>query len=218
MKNISRLTLILSGISLSLPVMANEYVQHDAHVHGQVEYNIAQEGKELMLAITAPGADVVGFEHSPQNNDQEQILAEAIKSLEKADNLVMWNQEANCQINNVEFIDLIQSNETGDHDDHHHDNHHNHHDDHHHDDHHHDDHNHDHHDDHHDDHHHDHNSHGEFIIEYQYTCANPENLNSMSTNWFNDYPSTELINVNVFTDKVQSRFELTASNNTLSLR
>ncbi|QSA19144.1 DUF2796 domain-containing protein, partial [Vibrio furnissii] len=43
-----------------------EFRQHDAHVHGQVELNIAQDAHDLLIEITAPGADVVGFEHAPK--------------------------------------------------------------------------------------------------------------------------------------------------------
>ncbi len=36
---------LVIGLSLAATVNADEYRQHDAHVHGQVEFNIAQDGK-----------------------------------------------------------------------------------------------------------------------------------------------------------------------------
>ena len=65
----------LVGLALSTTAFAEEgFRQHEAHVHGHVELNIAQDGKELLMEITAPGADVVGFEHAPKTAEQELSL------------------------------------------------------------------------------------------------------------------------------------------------
>lgn len=55
---------LMVGATLSGNVLADhhsdhQHRQHEAHVHGQVELNIAQDGHDLLLEITAPGADVV---------------------------------------------------------------------------------------------------------------------------------------------------------------
>lgn len=69
---------VLVGLSFSSLATAEEgFRQHDAHVHGQVEFNVAQDGHDLLIEITAPGADVVGFEHAPENAEQEQRLQRA---------------------------------------------------------------------------------------------------------------------------------------------
>ncbi len=36
---------LVIGLSLASAANAEEYRQHDAHVHGHVEFNIAQDGK-----------------------------------------------------------------------------------------------------------------------------------------------------------------------------
>lgn len=51
-----------SSLMISTATLANEeFRQHEAHVHGHVEFNIAQDGQDLLIEITAPGADVVGL-------------------------------------------------------------------------------------------------------------------------------------------------------------
>ncbi|MFB9215651.1 zinc uptake protein ZrgA [Vibrio sinaloensis] len=162
----------LIALTVSHAATAEEgFRQHDAHVHGEVELNIAQDGKELLIEITAPGADVVGFEHAPQNDEQKQTLAQAVKTLDSANLVFSLTQTAGCKITHHSVTHtLAEDHDDHGHDEHKHDDHHDHdHDEHKHDDHHdhdHDEHKHDDHHDHdhdkhkHDDHHdHDHDEH-----------------------------------------------------------
>ncbi|WP_017420334.1 zinc uptake protein ZrgA [Vibrio vulnificus] len=203
---------ILVGLSFSALASAQEgFRQHDAHVHGQVEFNIAQDGHDLLLEITAPGADVVGFEHAPENTEQENQLKAAVEKLSQADLMVQINGAAKCTIENVSVTHTLGGEE---HDGHEHHDDHKHHDDHeHHDDHkHHDDH------EHHDDHGHEHDGHGAFTVEYQYHCDNVAALNKLETDWFKQFPATQAIQANVLTDKVQSALALSPAHSTVSLK
>lgn len=92
---------LVIGLSLAATANAEEYRQHEAHVHGHVEFNIAQDGKDLLIEITSPGADVVGFEHAPENAEQEQALKQAIAALKDTDKLFAINQQAKCVIEDV---------------------------------------------------------------------------------------------------------------------
>lgn len=92
---------IVIGLSLSTVATAEEYRQHSAHVHGHVEFNIAQDGSDLLLEITAPGADVVGFEHAPENAEQEKTLQHAVATLEDSNALFAINPQAQCEIEEV---------------------------------------------------------------------------------------------------------------------
>ncbi|MFA0603221.1 DUF2796 domain-containing protein [Vibrio amylolyticus] len=215
------------GLLLSFPTLAEStYRQHDAHVHGHVEFNIAQDGDELLIEVTAPGADVVGFEHQPQNDQQKETLANAIKTLEDANNIFTLNASANCH---VEFKSVTHTLDEGAHEEHDHDKHD--HDNHDHDKHDHDSHDHDKHDhDSHDHDKHDHDSHdhdkheghdhsgghGEFTVEYHFHCDDIEKLQSISTDWFSTFKGTESISVNLLTDKAQSATKLTPTNTTVS--
>ncbi|HDZ3729863.1 TPA: DUF2796 domain-containing protein [Vibrio harveyi] len=213
---------LVIGLSLTATANAEEYRQHEAHVHGHVEFNIAQDGKDLLIEITSPGADVVGFEHAPENAEQENALNNAIAALKDTNKLFAINQQAKCVIEDVHVAHTLgeESHEGHDHHDHEgHD-----HDKHDHDKH--KDHDHDEHDDHHDhdghEHHeghdHEHGGHGEFTVEYRYHCNSVADLNSIDTTWFKQFPATESISVNLFTDTTQSATNLSKDNAKIAIK
>ncbi|MCR9654544.1 DUF2796 domain-containing protein [Vibrio parahaemolyticus] len=201
---------IVIGLSLSTVATAEEYRQHSAHVHGHVEFNIAQDGSDLLLEITAPGADVVGFEHAPENAEQEKTLQHAVATLEDSNALFAINPQAQCEIEEVHVEHTLggqhEEHEHHDHEDHDHDEH-AHHD--------HDKHDHDGHEGHD---HSEHSDHGEFTVQYRFHCAQVGELSHIQTDWFNQFPSTESVNVNLFTDTTQSATSLTKSNTQITIK
>ncbi|HGF3721762.1 TPA: DUF2796 domain-containing protein [Vibrio parahaemolyticus] len=201
---------IVIGLSLSTVATAEEYRQHSAHVHGHVEFNIAQDGSDLLLEITAPGADVVGFEHAPENAEQEKTLQHAVATLEDSNALFAINPQAQCEIEEVHVEHTLggqhEEHEHHDHEGHDHDEH-AHHD--------HDKHDHDSHEGHD---HSEHSNHGEFTVQYRFHCAQVGELSRIQTDWFNQFPSTESVNVNLFTDTTQSAISLTKSNTQIAIK
>ncbi|HCH5062395.1 TPA: DUF2796 domain-containing protein [Vibrio parahaemolyticus] len=201
---------IVIGLSLSTVATAEEYRQHSAHVHGHVEFNIAQDGSDLLLEITAPGADVVGFEHAPENTEQEKTLQHAVATLEDSNALFAINPQAQCEIEEVHVEHTLggqhEEHEHHDHEGHDHDEH-AHHD--------HDKHDHDSHEGHD---HSEHSDHGEFTVQYRFHCAQVGELSRIQTDWFNQFPSTESVNVNLFTDTTQSAISLTKSNTQIAIK
>ncbi|EML0298613.1 DUF2796 domain-containing protein [Vibrio parahaemolyticus] len=201
---------IVIGLSLSTVATAEEYRQHSAHVHGHVEFNIAQDGSDLLLEITAPGADVVGFEHAPENAEQEKTLQHAVATLEDSNALFAINPQAQCEIEEVHVEHSLggqhEEHEHHDHEGHDHDEH-AHHD--------HDKHDHDGHEGHD---HSEHSDHGEFTAQYRFHCAQVGELSRIQTDWFNQFPSTESVNVNLFTDTTQSAISLTKSNTQIAIK
>ncbi|MGR1187941.1 zinc uptake protein ZrgA [Vibrio parahaemolyticus] len=201
---------IIIGLSLSTVATAEEYRQHSAHVHGHVEFNIAQDGSDLLLEITAPGADVVGFEHAPENAEQEKTLQHAVATLEDSNALFAINPQAQCEIEEVH----VEHSLGGQHEEHeHHD-----HEGHDHDEHAHHDHDKHEHDDHEGHDHSEHSDHGEFTVQYRFHCAQVGELSRIQTDWFNQFPSTESVNVNLFTDTTQSATSLTKSNTQIAIK
>ncbi len=196
---------IVIGLSLSTVATAEEYRQHSAHVHGHVEFNIAQDGSDLLLEITAPGADVVGFEHAPENAEQEKTLQHAVATLEDSNALFAINPQAQCEIEEVHVEHTLggqhEEHEHHDHEGHDHDEH-AHHD----------------HDGHEGHDHSEHSDHGEFTVQYRFHCAQVGELSHIQTDWFNQYPSTESVNVNLFTDTTQSATSLTKSNTQIAIK
>ncbi|MDF5080875.1 DUF2796 domain-containing protein [Vibrio parahaemolyticus] len=201
---------IVIGLSLSTVATAEEYRQHSAHVHGHVEFNIAQDGSDLLLEVTAPGADVVGFEHAPENAEQEKTLQHAVATLEDSNALFAINSQAQCEIEEVH----VEHSLGGQHEEHDHHDHEGHdHDEHaHHD---HDKHDHDGHEGHD---HSEHSDHGELTAQYRFHCAQVGELSRIQTDWFNQFPSTESVNVNLFTDTTQSAISLTKSNTQIAIK
>jgi len=105
---------VVIGMTVSTNVLANEeFRSHSAHVHGQVEVNIAQDGQELLVEVTAPGADVVGFEHAPETAEQKKVFEQAIAQLNKPDELFSFNN-ANCTLKFKSVSNTLE----GDHDEH----------------------------------------------------------------------------------------------------
>ncbi|AKU56156.1 zinc uptake protein ZrgA [Vibrio parahaemolyticus] len=199
---------IVIGLSLSTVATAEEYRQHSAHVHGHVEFNIAQDGSDLLLEITAPGADVVGFEHAPENAEQEKTLQHAVATLEDSNALFAINPQAQCEIEEVH----VEHSLGGQHEEHEHHDHEGHdHDEHAH-------HDHDGHEGHEGHDHSEHSDHGEFTVQYRFHCAQVGELSHIQTDWFNQFPSTESVNVNLFTDTTQSATSLTKSNTQIAIK
>ncbi|CAH6870758.1 MULTISPECIES: zinc uptake protein ZrgA [Vibrio] len=231
---------VVIGMTVSTNVLANEeFRSHGAHVHGQVEVNIAQDGQELLVEVTAPGADVVGFEHAPETAEQKKVFEQAIAQLNKPDELFSFNN-ANCTLKFKSVSNTLESDhneheghdhEGHDHAKHDHDDHEGHehaehdhddHKDHDHAEHDHDDHkDHDHaehdHDDHeghdhhdHEDHDHSEGGHGEFTVEYHYQCSDVAKLDTVNTQWFSKFSNTEKMTVNLLTDTAQVQEVLNA--------
>ncbi|MEZ8482345.1 DUF2796 domain-containing protein [Vibrio splendidus] len=231
---------VVIGMTVSTNVLANEeFRSHEAHVHGKVEVNIAQDGQELLVEVTAPGADVVGFEHAPETAEQKKVFEQAIAQLNKPEELFGFTN-ASCTLKFKSVTNTLEDehddHEGHDHAEHGHDDHEGHdHAEHDHDDHKghdhaehdHDDHKgHDHaehdHDDHeghdhaehdHDDHeghYHSEGGHGEFTVEYHYQCSDIEKLDTVNTQWFSKFSNTKSMTVNLLTDSAQIQEVLNA--------
>lgn len=213
----NKITPLALGVALatsSLAYAEEGFRQHGAHVHGQVEFNIAQDGNELLVEITAPGADVVGFEHAPTNDAEKQQLKDAVAKLSHADHVFTLTSEAGCKVEHQSVTHTLGA-DKHDHDEHHDHDKHDHEEHHDHDKHDHDKHYHDEHHDH-DSHDHESGGHGEFTVEYHYQCDNVSAISNIETSWFSQFPSTESIKVNLLTDTKQAAMELKPGQKTIS--
>jgi hypothetical protein len=207
-------SILLTGLIVSSSSFAEQtFRQHEAHVHGHVELNIAQDANLLMLELSAPGADVVGFEHAPETQAQHDALAKALAILNQPEQLLLISGDAQCQISDT-HIEHSLGGEHEQHDDHHDDDHKAdaHHDEDHHDEAHHDE---DHHDEMHE--HESEEGHGAFRIEYQFTCQQIDQLKQIDTTWFSHFANTEEIDVNIITDAGQASLELDKANHIIKL-
>lgn len=197
--------LLISAATCTAPAWA--YTQHEAHLHGQVELNMAQDGNDLLIEITAPAADVTGFEHPPETDAEQQALKDAVQTLNRPDTLLALNAEAGCQLHEHHVSHTLSEHaETHDHEkhgDHDHDEH----------DHHegHDHHDHEQHSEHDHDDHERPSKHDEFSIQYTFHCEAIDKLSTLTLKWFTQYPATEKIQLQAITAKGQHATTLTAS-------
>ncbi|WP_336934477.1 zinc uptake protein ZrgA [Vibrio cholerae] len=209
---------LMVGATLSGNVLADhhsdhQHRQHEAHVHGQVELNIAQDGHDLLLEITAPGADVVGFEHAPQDDAQKQALEKALETLHHPEKLFALSDKAQCEKREVLIKHTLggeeyqHSHAYGEGEEHEHQHGEGEHD--------HKAHDHKGHD--HEGHDHDEHQHGSFTAQYQFHCEAVDQLKQIDTQWFQYFPSTEKIQANMLTEKQQSALQLNAKQTLIKL-
>ena len=82
----------------SIPINKLEYRVHKTHKHGQVNFNLAQDGADIILAVTAPGLDILGFEHTPKATQETSQLEQAVNIFERPMALFQFSQGANCKL------------------------------------------------------------------------------------------------------------------------
>ncbi|NQZ29970.1 MAG: DUF2796 domain-containing protein [Oceanospirillaceae bacterium] len=167
-------------------------IQHDAHLHGQVEVNIVREAQQLFIEIHAPGSDVVGFESLPETDEQRQTLASALKKLKQAEQLFTLPSAASCKLlsatvthdfeedHHEQHDETDEHNEADEHDEH--------------------------------EEHEGESEHGGFKAQYEYNCEFIAELKSISTQWFKHFPNSELIKLQLLTETGQSAQTLTSNN------
>ncbi|MEO1035823.1 MAG: DUF2796 domain-containing protein [Pseudomonadota bacterium] len=199
--------------AFSLAPLVSAYGQ-SAHEHGTAYLRLAFEDAQVSIEFESPLANLVGFEHAPQNDEQRAALTTLTSTLGKPDQLVRLAAAAGCTMQaaaDVQMPDFDADHHDADHhdDDHHGDDHHG--DDHHDDDHdgdhaeHGDD---DHHDDdhgghsdedHHDDNHAEHSDedhgdeHSDVLVRYDYACASPGELSAVTLTMFDQFPALETV-------------------------
>ena len=230
-----RLTTALSLIALA-PAAAAETRQLDAHQHGHGALNIAVEGAIVAMELEVPGADIVGFEHKAESDEDRAAIDAAIAQLAQPLDIFVIPAAAGCTVTAaaVELIGDEDQHEDHDHgahkDDHKHDEDHaEHEDEHKHDeDHaeHKDEHKHDEdHAEHKDDHKHDEDhaehkdehahddehggeSHTEFHAEYMLNCADPSAIDAIEFAYFGLFPNAAELDIQMISDKGAKGFEV----------
>lgn len=159
------------------PVSAQIERQHAAHVHGEAAGSLAVDGSTVSVQLALPGHNVVGFEHPPRTDAQQQRFDQAMNALQQGEWLA-FNPAAGCA---TQSMSATPSGFGGD------------------------DHDHDHGDDHGHDQSHDDDSHAQFELVAVAECARPEALQWAEVQLFDGFPNNEQIVVDVLT--AQSAFQ-----------
>ena len=87
--------LFLVGI---FSINAAETRHYDAHVHGIGKLNVALDGNNLIIELTSPAANIVGFEHAPENEQQSHEVHDAIELLKEGEMLFVFTTKAQCTL------------------------------------------------------------------------------------------------------------------------
>lgn len=75
---------------------SDAFRQHDAHEHGHAVLNVVREGDELLIELISPAVNLVGFEHSPENEAQHEQVERALNLLADSSNVVSLPESAGC--------------------------------------------------------------------------------------------------------------------------
>ncbi len=91
-----------------------------AHVHGQGELEIVQDGNGLFISLYSPLENVLGFEREPKT-DAEKVKARRVVSLLKANGLFAFSPEAQCKRTGYKlYSDILNPHAHGPNSDHQH--------------------------------------------------------------------------------------------------
>lgn len=82
---------LTSGVALAEP-----HRQHAPHEHGHGMLNLAIDGKKMVLHLTAPSQDIVGFEHAATTQSQQAAVHHARAALSSPAELFTLSTAAEC--------------------------------------------------------------------------------------------------------------------------
>ncbi|WP_010138886.1 DUF2796 domain-containing protein [Oceanicola sp. S124] len=174
---------------------AQEHRELGAHVHGVSKLELAIEDGRLEMMLRSPGADIVGFEHAAESDDDKAAVEAAIARLKEGATLFALPPAAGCSL-----ISASAELESGAHV---HDDDHDHHAEEGHD-----------HEDHHDD---DHGGHSEFHAAYSFECADTGALTQIGFPFFGAFPNAHEIEAQYVTDSGAGAAEVSAAGAELKL-
>ena len=81
---------------------------HGAHIHGVGHLNVAVEGSVVTVYLQTPAADIIGFEHVAENNEERTTVAAAHKKLNDASSLFQFTG-ADCTVVAGSGVEVPQS-------------------------------------------------------------------------------------------------------------
>ena len=181
-------SVIFATLTTPLAELADSHSHSlDAHIHGLASLNVALEEQKLELQLASPAMNILGFEHLPNSNSDQQAVETAQKTLHNPALLFELNSVAKCTLTSTSVDnDLLVNRDDHDHDHHHaadvseH-------------------------------------QHSDITAHYHYHCSVPTALNSIDlSGFFTQFPHTEKIQVQLVTDEQQRGIELSAQQSILS--
>ncbi|WP_299963269.1 DUF2796 domain-containing protein [uncultured Roseobacter sp.] len=187
----ARYSLLVPFLLTAGTAVAETERQLDAHEHGVGQLNIAVEATTIAIELTAPGADIAGFEHTAETADDRAAIDRALALLAEPLRLFEIPDAAQCSVVDRSVALEGDGDAHADHD-HDHDHEHKH------------------------DHEHDHAGHDEakeaqhteFHAEYQLDCANPSAITRIGFAYFDTFPNARELEVQVVSQGGAQAFEV----------
>jgi|TARA_B110001450_G_scaffold78642_1_gene74686 hypothetical protein len=187
--------LIALALVSTTPVFAEQTRQLDAHEHGVGQLDIAFDGKQILMELHAPGADIVGFEYAAESAEDRAKVDAAVAMLARPLDLFVITEAAGCTLVQAS-AELERDEGQVDHEDEH--------------------------DDHEDANHQEKNTdepgHTEFHAEYLLACANPGAVTKITFTYFDAFPNALEVEVQLISNKGATSFEVERDAPTLDLR
>lgn len=107
----------LVSLPWHLAAAAEEHREHDAHVHGAANLNIAIENDHIDAELETPAMNIVGFEHAPRDAEQREAVARAVALLEDGAARLVPSEEAGCRLDSASVeSSLMDADHDQDHD------------------------------------------------------------------------------------------------------
>jgi hypothetical protein len=186
--------LLAAALSASLAspsLAAEEKRELGAHEHGHGTLDIAVEGKRVSMALVVPGADIVGFEYEASTPEQKATVEKAKATLADALKVFALPAAAGCKLAEAKVeVKAEEEHEAGGHKD-------------------------------------qpkgkaeaeaEEEHHAEFHADYALDCAAPDKLTVIDFKYFELFTGAQELDVNLATDKGQTKFEVTREQPRLEL-
>lgn len=184
---------LLACAAITAPAAAETVRQLDAHAHGVAALSLALDGDQLLIELEAPAANIVGFEHATETDQERAAVADAKAVLGDPTQLFALPSEAGCETTASQVAWSLDVDGHHDHDDEHGDEHAA--------------------EDGHDDHGDEHaeETHSEFATSYAFRCAEPDALRYVDVLLFERFPGNEEITAQAITPGGQYAQTLTAA-------
>jgi hypothetical protein len=95
-----RMMVLATAASLMMVSSAwsQEHKELGPHQHGSGRLNIAIEGNTVEMELDTPGADIIGFEHAAETDQQKAALAAGLNTLRDALTLYKLPAAAGCTV------------------------------------------------------------------------------------------------------------------------
>lgn len=196
MRILGCLSVIIGLTSGAGTALAEPHRQHAPHEHGHGTLNLAIDGKKMLLHLTTPSQDIVGFEHAATTQSQREAVHHARAVLSSPAELFTLPAAAECAFQQQSIRIGNDPDSLSDEATHHED-----------------------HDaDHHDDHEGEGTVHSETEAEYQLTCEKPDALSEIGFPYFTRFPNAEELTVTAIGPMGQIGGEVSKANPLFKLR